>query len=39
MADDPALRENRLRLLSGLNRDVFARLAELSEIAVETRGS
>ncbi|HEX5413398.1 MAG TPA: glycine--tRNA ligase subunit beta [Terriglobia bacterium] len=39
MADDPSLRENRLRLLMGLNRDVFTRLAELSEIAVETRGS
>ena len=38
MAEDPALRENRLRLLIGLNRDVFTRLAELSEIAVETRG-
>ncbi|HET9177156.1 MAG TPA: glycine--tRNA ligase subunit beta [Terriglobia bacterium] len=36
MAEDPALRENRLRLLIGLNRDVFTRLAELSEIAVET---
>ena len=39
MAEDPAVRENRLRLLIHLNRDVFARLAELSEIAVETRGS
>lgn len=38
MAEDPAVRENRLRLLIGLNRDVFARLAELSEIAVENRG-
>lgn len=39
MSEDPALRENRLKLLIGLNRDVFTRLAELSEIAVETRGS
>ena len=39
MAEDPAVRENRLRLLVQLNRDVFTRLAELSEIAVETRGS
>lgn len=39
MAQDPAVRENRLRLLVHLNRDVFARLAELSEIAVETHGS
>jgi glycyl-tRNA synthetase beta chain len=39
MADDAAIRENRLRLLTHLNRDVFASLAELSEIAVETRGS
>jgi glycyl-tRNA synthetase beta chain len=39
MAEDAAVRENRLRLLTHLNRDVFASLAELSEIAVETRGS
>jgi glycyl-tRNA synthetase beta chain len=39
MAEDAAIRENRLRLLIHLNRDVFASLAELSEIAVETRGS
>lgn len=39
MAQDPAVRENRLRLLVHLNRDVFARLAELSEIAVETQVS
>jgi glycyl-tRNA synthetase beta chain len=39
MAQDPAVRENRLRLLVHLNRDVFARLAELSEIAVETHSS
>jgi glycyl-tRNA synthetase beta chain len=38
MAEEPAVRENRLRLLTQLNRNVFARLAELSEIAVETRG-
>lgn len=37
MAKDPAVRENRLHLLVHLNRDVFARLAELSEIAVETQ--
>lgn len=39
MTEDPAVRENRLRLLTGLNRNVFTRLAELSEIAVEARGS
>jgi glycyl-tRNA synthetase beta chain len=39
MAEDPAVRENRLRLLIQLNQKVFARLAELSEIAVEGRGS
>lgn len=39
MAEDPAVRENRLRLLIHLNRDVFARLAELSEIAVESHTS
>ncbi len=39
MAEDPAVRENRLRLLVQLNRDVFTRLAELSEIAVEARSS
>lgn len=39
MTEDPAVRENRLRLLTGLNRHVFTRLAELSEIAVEARGS
>jgi glycyl-tRNA synthetase beta chain len=39
MAQDPAVRENRLQLLVHLNRDVFARLAELSEIAVEAHGS
>jgi glycyl-tRNA synthetase beta chain len=39
MAEDPAVRENRVRLLIQLNRQVFARLAELSEIAVEGRGS
>ncbi len=39
MAEDPAVRENRLRLLIHLNRDVFARFADLSEIAVENRGS
>jgi glycyl-tRNA synthetase beta chain len=39
MAEDPAVRENRLRLLIQLNRDVFTRLAELSEIAVEGRRS
>ncbi|TAM82667.1 MAG: glycine--tRNA ligase subunit beta [Acidobacteria bacterium] len=39
MAEDAAVRENRLRLLAQLNRDVFASLAELSEIAVEARGS
>lgn len=39
MAEDPAVRENRLRLLVGLNKNVFTRLAELSEIAVETRNS
>jgi len=39
MAEDDALRENRLRLLAQLNRDVFASLAELSEIAAEARGS
>jgi glycyl-tRNA synthetase beta chain len=39
MAEDAAVRENRLRLLTHLNRDVFASLAELSEIAVEARGS
>jgi len=38
MAEDPAVRENRLRLLVRLNQDVFSRLAELSEIAAETRG-
>jgi len=38
MAGDPAVRENRLRLLVRLNQDVFSRLAELSEIAGETRG-
>ncbi|HEV2245639.1 MAG TPA: glycine--tRNA ligase subunit beta [Terriglobia bacterium] len=37
MTEDPAVRENRLRLLIGLNRDVFTRLAELSEIAIEAR--
>lgn len=37
MTEDPAVRENRLRLLTGLNRDVFMRLAELSEIAAEAR--
>jgi glycyl-tRNA synthetase beta chain len=37
MAEDPAVRENRLRLLIHLNRDVFARFAELSEIAVDNR--
>lgn len=37
MAEDPAVRENRLRLLVRLNQSVFSRLAELSEIAVETR--
>ncbi|HKT10867.1 MAG TPA: glycine--tRNA ligase subunit beta [Terriglobia bacterium] len=39
MAEEPAMRENRLRLLVHLNRDIFARLAELSEIAVETQVS
>lgn len=39
MAEDPAVRENRLRLLIHLNREVFARLAELSEIAAEARSS
>ena len=39
MAEDPAVRENRLRLLIHLNRDVFARFADLSEIAVENRSS
>ncbi|MEJ2009769.1 MAG: hypothetical protein P8Z30_16715 [Acidobacteriota bacterium] len=39
MAEDPAVRENRLRLLVRLNQSVFSRLAELSEIAVETRGN
>ncbi len=39
MAEDPTVRENRLRLLVQLNRDVFTRLAELSEIAVEARSS
>jgi len=34
MDNDPAVRENRLRLLLHLNREVFLRLAELSEIAV-----
>ena len=38
MAEDSAVRENRLRLLVRLNHDVFTRLAELSEIAVEARG-
>jgi len=38
MAENPAVRENRLRLLIRLNQDVFSRLAELSEIAVEARG-
>ncbi len=39
MAEDQAVRENRLRLLVRLNHDVFTRLAELSEIAVEARSS
>ncbi len=39
MAEDPAVRENRLRLLVRLNQSVFSRLAELSEIAVETRSN
>jgi glycyl-tRNA synthetase beta chain len=39
MAEDPAVRENRLCLLVHLNRKIFARLAELSEIAVDTHGS
>ena len=39
MAKDPSVRENRLHLLTNLSRQVFARLAELSEIAVEGRGS
>ncbi len=39
MAEDSAVRENRLRLLVHLNRDVFARLADLSEIAAEAHSS
>jgi glycyl-tRNA synthetase beta chain len=39
MAEDPAVRENRLRLLVRLNRDVFTRLADLSEVAVESRAA
>jgi len=39
MAEDPVVRENRLRLLVWLNRDVFTRLADLSEVAVESRSS
>ena len=39
MAEDLTVRENRLRLLVHLNRDIFTRLAELSEIAVETHVS
>ncbi len=38
MAEDDAVRRNRLRLLIRLNQDVFTRLADLTEITGEARG-
>jgi glycyl-tRNA synthetase beta chain len=37
MAEDPAIRRNRLMLLLRLNEDVFTSLAQLAEIAIEPR--
>jgi glycyl-tRNA synthetase beta chain len=38
IAEDPAVRRNRLMLLLRLNEDVFTNLADLAEVAVEPSG-